>query len=103
MYGELSSRDVSKFVLENHRGLRNQMLWAMNSNKIDNDVIPSMFNTAFKDNEIIKELFTSWFKMKEADGEPTWKDYLQFMNLIVEHQEIEIDKADKLIVAFMTK
>jgi hypothetical protein len=41
--------------------------------------------------------------MKETDGEPTWKDYLQFMNLIVEHQEIEIDKADKLIVAFMTK
>lgn len=103
MYGELSSRDVSKFVLENHRGLRNQMLWAMNSNEVDTDVIPSLFNTAFKDNETIKELFTSWFKMKEADGEPTWKDYLQFMNLIVEHQEIEIDKADRLIVAFMTK
>lgn len=88
MISELSSRDISTFVLECHRALRSHMLSVMRSDT-SNEVIPLMFEKAFTGNAVVKTMFSGWCKLQGTEA-PGWKDYIKFMNLLVEYQEVEL-------------
>lgn len=64
------------------------MLGVMRSNT-SNEVIPLMFEKAFSGNAVVKAMFSGWCEMQGTES-PGWKDYIRFMNLLVEYQELEL-------------